>query len=116
MREFFAIGLLTLGIVGASGQQQNGRAANRAGEKTPDACSLLSKAVIQKVQGEPVTASKASSAISGAAITAQCFYSLPDSQQFHQRCVDFARSVKVIGSRPPRAVAAVVPRRFGKRT
>ena len=47
--------------------------------KSPDACALIPKSVIEKVQGEPVRQSKGTSSKSGTVFVAQCVYSLTTS-------------------------------------
>lgn len=77
MRFFFAF-LFSFGAVALASQapeQKSGQHLN----KPFDACALLSKSVIEKVQGEPLKTEKPSSTRSGGVVTSQCFYSLSSS-------------------------------------
>lgn len=71
-----------------------------------DACSVLSKSVIESVQGEPLTGTKASLAKSGGVLTSQCFYSLPT----------FSNSISVAVTLPdPGSLSRVGPRDVWRR-
>jgi hypothetical protein len=59
-------------------------------EKNPDPCALLTKSEIESVQGERVSATKASRPERGRFAVSQCFYSLPT----------FSKSISLEVTRP----------------
>ncbi len=61
-----------------------------AAESNPDPCALLTKSEIESVQGERVTATKASRPERGRFAVSQCFYSLPT----------FSKSISLEVTRP----------------
>jgi len=71
----------------------------QAAEKNPDPCALLTKNEIESVQGERVTATKASLPERGRFAVSQCFYSLPT----------FSKSISLEVTRP-RANETVTPK------
>jgi hypothetical protein len=80
----------SLSIVLLAGSISLAASTGEAAEKDFDPCSLLTKSEIESVQGELVTATKASRPERGRFAVSQCFYSLPT----------FSKSISLEVTRP----------------